>query len=189
MTKQRENDEKLRELVLLIATLSEGDEPFGKVKLNKLAFYADFVAYLMFGKSITGHEYQRLPQGPAPRELLRVVPAFCKPAKTDPDIAVRVDDYYGRSLERPFALRVPNTKKFTPEELQLVQHVVQKARGMNAREMSEVSHRFVGWMLANDRETIPYVSALVGSREPTEEERRIGLGLEGAAVACLGGAL
>lgn len=189
MPKQKPNDEKLRELVLLIATLSEGDEPFGKVKLNKLAFYSDFVSYLMFRKSITGHEYQRLPAGPAPRALLRVMPAFRKPAEADANIAIRVDDYFGRSLERPFALRVPNTQKFAPEEVKLVEHLVKKAWGKNAREMSDLSHRFIGWALAKDGETIPYVCALVGGREPTDEERKIGVALESAAIACVGGAL
>jgi hypothetical protein len=64
--------------------------------------------------------------------------------------------------------------------------LVKKAWGKNAREMSDMSHRFIGWALAKDGETIPYTCALVGFREPTEEERRIGLGLESAAVACIG---
>ncbi len=185
MAKQRPNDEKLRELVLLIATLSEGDEPFGKTKLNKLAFYADFLAYLNFGKSITGHEYFHLPEGPAPRKLLALMPAFRKPAEQDPDMAVRVRDYHGWKLERPLALRAPNTKKFLPEEIKLVEDLVKRHRGKSAREMSEKSHQFIGWILTRNGETIPYTSALVGLREPTEEERKIGLALEGNAVACL----
>ena len=188
MTRQKESDEKLRELVLLIATLSEGDVPFGRTKLNKVAFFSDFIAYLMFGKSITGHQYMRLPEGPAPRKLLLVMPGFRKPAEPDSNIAVRVHDYYGLSVERPLALRPPNTKKFTPEELKLVETLVKQYWGKNAREMSDLSHRFIGWALAKDGETIPYVCALVGGREPTDEERKIGLGLERTAVACLGGA-
>lgn len=186
--RQKENDEKLRELVLLIATLSEGDAPFGKTKLNKVAFFSDFIAYLMFGKSITGHEYMRLPEGPAPRKLLLVMPAFRKPSEPDPDIAVRAHDYYGRSVERPLALRAPNTKKFSPEEVQLVETLVKQYWGKNAREMSDKSHKFIGWALTDDRGTIPYVSALVGWRKPTDEECKIGLALDGPAAACLGGA-
>jgi hypothetical protein len=32
------------------------------VKLNKLLFFSDFTAYLLFGESITGQEYQKLDQ-------------------------------------------------------------------------------------------------------------------------------
>ena len=188
MSTQRPDDAKLRELVLLIATLSEGDKPFGKVKLNKHLFFADFLAYLMFGKSITGHLYQRLPAGPAPRSLLRVVPGLCKPAQSDPDIAVRIDDYYGKDLERPFALRVPNTQKFAAAEVALVEELVREHWDKNAREMSEKSHQFIGWQLAQNGETIPYCAALVSGRLPNEEEVRIGLGLEPLAQACWAGA-
>ena len=184
--KQPPNDKKLKELVLLIAVKSEGDESFGKVKLNKLMFLADFMAYLDFGKSITGHEYQRLPWGPAPRQLLAIVPAFCKPPEPDADVAIRVNDYHGKQQERPFALRLPDTRVFAPEELMLVENLVSRFAGVNARDMSEMSHRFLGWRLAKDGQTIPYASVLVSEREPTEEERRIGEKLEPLALACLG---
>jgi hypothetical protein len=39
---QRPDDEKLRELILYVSTLSENDPNFGAAKLNKLLFYTDF---------------------------------------------------------------------------------------------------------------------------------------------------
>jgi hypothetical protein len=188
MPKQRADDTKLRELVLYIATASEGDEPFGKVKLNKILFFADFEAYRRFGRSITGHEYQKLAQGPAPRALLPLFPGLCKPALPDDNLAVRVNDYYGRNQERPFALRVPNTKKFAPEELRLVDDLVKKFWGRNAAAMSGRSHLFVGWQVAKLGETIPYHQALIGMRLPGVEQQRIGASLEPWAKACLAAA-
>jgi hypothetical protein len=66
------DDSKFRELILLIARESEGDPRFGSIKLNKLLFYADFVAYQHLGKPITGQEYFALPQGPAPRYMVPI---------------------------------------------------------------------------------------------------------------------
>jgi hypothetical protein len=51
---QHANDDKLKELVVYLSSLSEGDEYWGAVKLNKLLFYIDFVASRRFGKSVTG---------------------------------------------------------------------------------------------------------------------------------------
>ena len=68
----RPDDAKLRELILLISSLSEGDPTFGAVKLNKLLFHCDFSAYLTYGRPITGQEYFALKQGPAPRRLLPI---------------------------------------------------------------------------------------------------------------------
>ena len=67
------NVEKLRELVLYIAEQSECDSAFGMTKLNKLLFFSDFQAYLSTGNAITGEEYQKLPNGPAPRKILPVM--------------------------------------------------------------------------------------------------------------------
>ncbi len=41
-------------------------EKFGITKLMKLLFYADFLHYEKFGRSIFGDEYYRLPEGPVP---------------------------------------------------------------------------------------------------------------------------
>ena len=178
----KDSDAKLRELVVLISTLSEGDKPFGKVKLNKLLFFADFTAYRHFGKSITGHEYQRLPNGPAPRKLVKLIPSLGTPPKPDRDIAIRTEDYYGRSVQRPLALRSPNTQWFTFAEIKLVQDLVAKWHGKSARDISDNSHKFMGWKLARNGETIPYEVALVGRRQPSEEERRRGKELQKLAI-------
>jgi hypothetical protein len=144
---QDPNDDKLRELVIYIALLSEGDRPFGKVKLNKLLFYIDFKAYLRFGKSVTGHEYQKLPAGPAPRRLLPIVPSLAVPPGADRAIGVRENDYYGKKQYRPFALRMPDVTLFDSAEIELIHHVVEYFLGKSAREGGDKSHRFIGGSL------------------------------------------
>lgn len=53
--------------MLYIAKRSLTDPYFGYVKLNKILFYADFVAYGELGKPITGATYIRNLYGPTPR--------------------------------------------------------------------------------------------------------------------------
>ena len=52
--KIRPNDAKLRELILYVAERCENDPDFGALKLNKILFNADFIAYALTGKAITG---------------------------------------------------------------------------------------------------------------------------------------
>ena len=103
------DDDKLKELILLISARSEGDSTFGAVKLNKLLFYCDFSAYLTFGAPITGQEYFALPQGPAPRRM--------KPVSDDMveagDLAYQRLEYHGYQQKKPIALREPNYSAFT----------------------------------------------------------------------------
>jgi hypothetical protein len=66
-----DGEARLRELILYIAARCERDPRFGATKLNKILLFADFLAYFRRRRPITGVEYMRLPNGPAPRRLKR----------------------------------------------------------------------------------------------------------------------
>ena len=175
------DDGKFRELILLIARESEGDPRFGSIKLNKLLFYADFVAYQHLGKPITGQEYFALPQGPAPRYMVPIREKM----EADGDIAIRQRETWTDVQDRTFALREPDLKKFTAEEVDLVHAIIHGCRGLSGKYLSELTHRFAGWKLANEKETIPYSVALIHRRTPTQTEIERARSLEGPAASCL----
>lgn len=181
VVEQQSNDEKLRELILYISRHSEGDERYGATKLNKLLFFSDFLAYLHFGKSITGHEYQALPKGPAPRYLIPIRDEL----EATGEIAIRQVDFYGYGQHKIFALREPDLRKFSAEEIDLVHRVIESCWHKTEREISFDAHRFAGWKLAEQGETIPYEVALVGRREPTEDEIARGKELKDLALEYL----
>ncbi len=67
-----ENEPRFRELLLYISQKCANDPKFGAVKLNRILFLSDFLAFAHYGEPITDFEYQKLGQGPAPRRLLPV---------------------------------------------------------------------------------------------------------------------
>jgi uncharacterized phage-associated protein len=174
------DDEKLAELVVLLARRSEGDPLFGGIKLNKLLFYADFLAYLRFGKPITGQEYFALEQGPA----LRYKARLWKKMIDRGDIVVRKEasSFFDTEKETTIAMREPNIEKFAKEELNLIFNLLATCREKYGNDLSEWTHRFAGWRLSKEKETIPYSVALVGERQPTRDEIRRGLDLESSLV-------
>jgi Antitoxin SocA-like, Panacea domain len=167
------NDSKLGELILYVAERCEGDPDFGATKLNKILFYADFVAYAKRGGSITGQEYQRLPNGPAPRRLVPVIDKLTQEGAA----VVRTRDHFPFQQKRTIALREPNLKDFTGEEIAIVEQVIHDLRGMGAASVSDLSHRFIGWQVARQGETIPYETVFVDTSELTEAEARYALEL------------
>jgi hypothetical protein len=175
--KPRPNDEKLRELILLISEWSQIDEKFGAIKLNKLLFHADFSAFLTYGEPITGQEYFKLPKGPAPRRLKAVTEGMIKTG----EFAWQEVLYFGHIHKKPIALRPAKPAKFSGPEIALIRQTVEKFWGMGATEISEQSHLFLGWKAAHLKETIPYSTALVSRRPPTDHERRRGLALQSLA--------
>ena len=173
MITQRD-DEKFKELILYVAERSEGDANFGATKLNKLLFYIDFLAYLYHGKPISGHEYQKLPYGPAPRQLL---PIQCE-MESNGEIAVRNCDFGGYCQNRILALRPADPNVFSTVEIDLVGKVIQIFWNYSARAISDQSHGLLLYALMDEGETIPYEVALIGKREMTDKEIEIGIALE-----------
>lgn len=161
------NTTKLRELILYLALESEGDEHFGAIKLNKLLFNIDFEAYRRFGKAVTGQEYQALPFGPAPRAVVPTLDSM----KEKGEIVIREESLYGYTQKRPLALRQPDIRLFSQEEIALIAHVLSRFWDMSATQISDLSHEFLGWSLAEEGETIPYGIALLGREELTKQER------------------
>jgi len=168
------NDEKLKELILLISEWSQADEKFGAIKLNKLLFHSDFSAFLTFKKPITGQEYFALPQGPAPRRLLPIT----KKMLAKQELAFQEKPYHGFKQIRPIALRPPKMDLFSADEVKLVLQTIQKFWRMSAAEISDQSHLFLGWKAAREKETIPYSTALISLRHPTRQEKIKGLRLK-----------
>lgn len=160
------DDQKMAELILYISDKSQFDKPYGAIKLNKILFYADFLHYAKHGKSITGQDYMKLNQGPAPRRLLPIR----KRLEAAGELVVREIPYRTKRQERPIALRTADLTGFNGEEIAIVDAVVTLFWGMSAKRVSDLSHRFVGWKAAEYKETIPYEMALISRYEPTEED-------------------
>jgi hypothetical protein len=178
-----ENEEKFRELVLYISQRCADDPKFGATKLNKILYFADFFSYADSQQPITGFEYQKLPNGPAPRRLLPVRAQMISEGILGLQ-AVRLRS--GRVQNRTVNLRPPNLRIFSGEEIALVDRIIDALREADADTVSELSHRMVGWIIAEEGETIPYGTVFL-SNEPLsdieiERGREIANGLRLAAA-------
>lgn len=162
---RQEADRRLRELMLHIASRSERDPKFGATKLNKILFYADMVAYGKLGQPITGQKYQKLSRGPAPKRLLPV-----QGKMEGHNCAVQAREYGGYTQKRLIALRDADLAGFSGEEIAIVDRVIVALWGMNASEVSELSHLEIGWNAADLKEDIPYEAVLLHNRAPTAKE-------------------
>ncbi len=181
MKKQSANESKLKEMILYFSNLSEVDESFGSIKLNKLLFYADFTAYLRWGKSISGVRYFALEHGPAPQPMKRILKAL----ESQKALILKDTDYYGSTQKKPIALSQPKLKCFNVEEVNLMHNLLNEHWGKNAKSISYESHGFLGWSALWLGEEIPYSVALVGTREPTLHEIAEGKKLESLALESL----
>lgn len=165
------NDKKFRELILYVARETEADPRCGKTKLYKILFYSDFWAFQKLGRSISGQEYQKLKNGPAPRRALPVIESMRK----EQLCAWATRDYFGKPQQKLLALREPDLSEFSGEEVAIINEVIRMLWSLDASEVSQLSHRFIGWQLAEEGETIPYSTVALGEpRPPTPQEIEYG---------------
>ncbi len=170
LSKNAYSEEKLRELILYIAQKSKADPRCGAVKLNKLLYYADFSAYRLLGRAITGAEYQHLQEGPAPRKGL---PAQ---ARLRRDGAIEMV-YKPSVVGEPIHLIVPKRKPypvFSKQERELVDRIIEEFWELTGSELSERSHKEFGWRLTKLGETIHYRTAWLSKSPLTEEQVEFG---------------
>jgi hypothetical protein len=152
------DDQKLRELILYLSSKSEKDPRFSATKLNKLLFYCDFAAYRQLGSSITGHSYQKLNFGPAPKAMMPVLEKM----KHAGDCIEVERDHFGYRQKRVIALRPPDVSQLSSRELYLADQVVTDLWESSATQVSDLSQDFIGWKVAALGEVIPYETAFVG---------------------------
>jgi hypothetical protein len=163
------NEPKFKELILYVADKCEDDPNYGAIKLNKIMFYSDFLAYLQFNKPITGAEYIALEHGPAPKMLAPIREQM----QADNEIAIRERERFGKTQVRVVPLREPDLSQFEAREVALVDEVISVFCGANASLLSEYSHLERGWQVAEYKETIPYQTAFLSASDmtPTDVKR------------------
>jgi uncharacterized phage-associated protein len=161
---------KFRELVVYVAKKSEDDPHFGALKLNKILYYADFIAYRRRGQPITGATYQKLQQGPAPKQLLKERDVLVDAG----EITIEARERFTKVQQRVVAKRQPKTSHFDPDELDIVDEVIEELWQKNGREVSELSHKEAGWRAVGLGQKIPYETAWISNDPPLEEEEAYG---------------
>lgn len=171
--------DKLEELVLYIAKMSEKDPRFLSTKLNKLVWAADFSAFCETGRTITGAPYQRGDHGPIPRAMLIVLQRLVKEKR----LKLEVISMGGMSGKRPVALEQANTSAFSQQDLARVGKVVAENFGKTGTKMSADTHKYLAWKVAKNGEEIPFPAWLVYKPLPSEEHERIGREIDAELAA------
>lgn len=163
------DESKLREMVLFFAEGLAGEPLAGSTKLNKLVWFADTAHVRTFGEPISGAEYQRLPQGPAPRRLLPVRHGLVERGEA----AVRPEaTRLGLVQVRLEARRPPDLSVFSDQELGTLREVLAVYGSATGRELSDASHEEAGWLYARDGEPIPLASTLIDPAPEVTDEMR-----------------
>jgi Protein of unknown function (DUF4065) len=157
---------RFEELIVYLARRLPPEAALGRVKLAKLLMHSDFTAFRRLGVSITGATYEKWEFGHLPKELLLAE----RDLQADGSIEEGPVDYYGRRLRHVTAKRDPVMTDFTEDEIAIVEGAIKMYGHESASYLSELSHADPGWYLSKDNAPIPYETALISKRLPTDAE-------------------
>ncbi len=129
-----------------------------QTKLNKLLFYADFLAYKVSSASLTGSAYRRIQYGPVPADYDQLRARLEK----DELISVEEKEYYNGNTG---LVILPGTNAdqvecpLTDTEKDVLNCVASVFRNVTAKAISERSHGESAWQNTCDRQLISYREA------------------------------
>jgi putative zinc finger/helix-turn-helix YgiT family protein len=126
-----------------------------QTKICKLLFYADFLHFQAFGRSLTGSNYRRLAYGPVPcaYEALRTI------LEENDAIEVQSIVYpagYDGLEYRIGSAAANNPDVFTQDESRVLDFVATTFGRLNAKEISDRSHKETAWTKTPAKELISY---------------------------------
>jgi hypothetical protein len=157
-------EDRLKELILYVASKCKDDPTFGAIKLNKILYFADFVSFMRYGEPVTGVEYMRLGQGPAPKHFIPVSKQM-----QGKDMFIEKRDYFGHEQQRVIPMRDANLDLFKPRDIAMVDEIIEALWGENANRVSEWSHG-IAWKMFEDKQSIPYEAAYLSNSLRSEED-------------------
>lgn len=172
---------KFEELILHISKQYVSDPLYGTTRLNKVLYFADFLAYAELGNPITGAEYIREKRGPVPRPVRAPLLVLTQMKHAG---RLRLNETPGQLLGKPITLVTPvplsepDLIVFTEDEMGLIDSIIEQFRGWRSGTISKYSHQFPQWHSVPLNETIPYELAFVDENQSfTKAEIQHGLEL------------
>lgn len=129
-------------------------EELGNVKLHKILYFSDMLAYLSTGNPLTGVEYRKQQFGPVARHLTWALKQLADEGR----ISIENRNYYGFEKKDYVSLRSPSRELLGNQEVVLLLDVIDFVCARSAREISELSHD-QAWHAVRMGEVIPYFAA------------------------------
>jgi hypothetical protein len=151
---------RLKEAILYVAEKGQPMTFFGRIKLNKILWRADFKSFYERGQPVTGRTYQKLEWGPALVEMWPVMNDLLRE-----DLLVEEEHTIpGDRIEhRPVAKAEPVLRLFSPEDIEFLDESLRHYWNMTGMESSDESHG-IAWKTRNIGDAIPYEAAYFEDR-------------------------
>ena len=145
---------RLKEAILYVAKHGQPMKFFGRIKLNKIIWRADFRSFYERQQPVTGRTYQKLKWGPALLEMMPVMQELCR----EDLLTEEPETHSGKTEYRPVAKADPILRLFSPDDIEYLNESLRHYWGKTGKETSDESHG-IAWKSRDIGDAIPYEAA------------------------------
>jgi uncharacterized phage-associated protein len=131
-----------------------GGEIRGKVKLAKLLYFLDFDNYEKNHKSITGDIYHRLPMGPVPDTMTKIIEQLEKSKKLEIKHMQEKVDYNPTEIYK--CKSKADLSVFSKEEMEILNRTIATYGHLNGKQLETLSHAEAPYIATEERGEIAY---------------------------------
>lgn len=145
---------------------------FGKVKLNKMLWFADRDMYIRSGQTISHDAYLRFPQGPVSKNIQEAIRELESEGKIHvrKERVITYEQFFYQSLAEP------DISLFNAEEIAAINRAITLIAPLTAEQASSLSHDRARQIFAPNEEIPMYAVLAAETRELDEEDIKLALG-------------
>ena len=144
--------EKLKNVLLYILEKCAGKPNVGETVLYKLLYFSDFNYYELHEEHLTGAEYRKLPYGPVPQKLDRIIRQMI-----ENKLLKRIkSEYHSYPQTRYLPLVKADLRELKASEKEVIDRVIEQYSDWSASAISNYSHKDMPWLASKEGEEIDY---------------------------------
>ena len=147
---------KFTNVLLYILERCAGKPNVGETLIYKLLYFSDFNYYELYEEHLTGAKYHKLPYGPVPQNLQKIINQMIK----DKSIQRIKTDYHNYKQTRYIPLIKADLQELKASEKEVLDKVIDQFSDWSAKAISDYSHKDIPWLVSKNGEEINYELAL-----------------------------
>lgn len=163
-----ENLEKFKQILLYILKKIGGKPNIGQTSIYKILYFIDFDYYEKYEEQVMGLSYQKNHFGPTPILFETVIKSMI-----DLNQVERIKSKYYQHEQTKFLINPviePDLSLINGQEKEHIDWELQRLSDLNARTLSDLSHRDVPWLSAKQFAPIDYEAVFYRTFETSVRE-------------------
>lgn len=148
----QESVEKFRQVLLYITEKVGALPNVGQTVLYKLLYFCDFDYYEKFEEQLIGAKYIKNHYGPTPVAFRKIVDDMTKKGELE-EVKTK---YFQHEQTKYLPVQKADLKGLSAREIQHIDEVLTRLATKSATELSDLSHKDVPWITAEEGKEVDY---------------------------------